>query len=284
MADDMPGDPGTGARFVRLDDGDMHMVEDGKPGAPGLLLIHGSAGSTAWWDPVVPALAGACRVIRVDLLGHGRSSSPAGGYGILAQARRVGATLDRLGAGRVTAVGHSMGCMVATALAEQRPDKVAALVLIDMGPSLDAAIPEGLLVRLLLARFPGRLLWRLRSEATIRTAMRSAFARPTDVPGAIIEATLGMTHQALAGTARGSEDYLRQQSLPARLTALGVPVLVIFGTEDARYPSSSAAAYRVVPGARVELLPGVGHTPMMEDPQTTGTLLLEFATAAGRRS
>jgi pimeloyl-ACP methyl ester carboxylesterase len=94
-----------------------------------------------------------------------------------------------------------------------------------------------------------------------------------------------MTHRALAGTARGSEDYLRQQSLPARLAALGLPVLVIFGTEDARYPSSSsAAAYRAVPGARVELLPGVGHTPMMEDPQTTGTLLLEFATAAGHRS
>jgi pimeloyl-ACP methyl ester carboxylesterase len=56
-------------------------------------------------------------------------------------------------------------------------------------------------------------------------------------------------------------------------------VLVIFGTDDARYPSSSAAAYRAVPGARVELLPGVGHTPMLEDPQTTSTLLLEFAAA-----
>jgi pimeloyl-ACP methyl ester carboxylesterase len=278
----MSGDPGAGDWFVPLDDGDMHVVEDGRPGAPGLLLIHGSAASVAWWDPVVRVLAGAYRVIRVDLLGHGKSASPVGGYGIPAQARRVGAALDRLGAGRVTVIGHSMGCMVATALAEQRPDRVAALALIDMGPSLDAAMPEGLLVRLLLARFPGRLLWRLRSEAAIRKAMRSAFTRPVDIPAVIIEAALGMTHRALAGTARGAADYLRQQSLPDRLATLGVPVLVIFGTEDARYPSSSAAAYRVVPGARVELLPGVGHTPMLEDPQTTSDLLLEFAAAAAR--
>jgi pimeloyl-ACP methyl ester carboxylesterase len=59
-------------------------------------------------------------------------------------------------------------------------------------------------------------------------------------------------------------------------------VALIFGTEDARYPSSSAATYRAVPGARVELLPGVEHTLMMEDPQTTGTLLPEFAAAAAR--
>jgi len=284
MTERMSGDPDTDDRFVRLDDGDLHLVQDGKPGGPALLLIHGTAGSAAWWDPVVPPLADAYRVVRVDLLGHGRSSSPAGGYDIPAHARRVGAALDRLGAGRVVVVGHSMGCMVATALAEQRPDKVTALALIDMGPSLDAQIPEGLLVRLLLARFPGQLMWRLRSEATIRKAMGTAVTRPVDIPGALIEATLGMTHRALAGTARGSLDYLRQRSLPDRLAALGVPVLVIFGTEDARYPSSSAAAYRAVPGARVELLPGVGHTPMLEDPQTTSTLLLEFAAATAHPS
>jgi pimeloyl-ACP methyl ester carboxylesterase len=277
MTGHMSGDSDAEDRFVRLDDGDMHVVENGKPGAPALLLIHGTVGSTAWWDPVVPALAGACRVIRVDLLGHGRSSSPAGGYGIPAHARRVGAALDRLGAGRVTVIGHSMGCMVATALAEQRPGTVAAVALIDMGPSLGAAIPEGLLVRLLLARFPGRLLWRLRTEATIRKAMRTAVTRPVDIPGAHIEGALGMTHRAVAGTARGSLDYMRQRSLPDRLAALGLPVLVIFGAEDARYPSSSAAAYRAVPGARVELLPGVGHTPMLEDPRTTGKVLLDFA-------
>lgn len=271
-------DPGIDGRIVPLGDGDLYVVEDGRSDAPALLLIHGTVGSTAWWDPVVPGLADAFRAIRVDLLGHGRSASPAGGYDIPAHARRVGAALDRLGVDRMTVVGHSMGCLVATALAEQRLDKVAALSLIDMGPSLDAAAPDDLLVRLLLSRFPGPLLWRLRSEKTIRKALRSAFVRPVEIPKAIIDAALGMTHRALAGTAHGAVDYLGQQSLPDRLAPLGVPVLVIFGAEDARYPSSSVAAYRAVPGAQVELLPGVGHTPMLEDPQTAGVLLSEFAT------
>jgi pimeloyl-ACP methyl ester carboxylesterase len=90
-----------------------------------------------------------------------------------------------------------------------------------------------------------------------------------------------MTHRALAATSRASLSYLGRRSLPVRLTALGLPVLVIFGTEDHRWRSSSAAAYRVVPDVRVELLPGVGHTPMQEDPETTGKLLLDFAAAAG---
>ncbi|MGC1752300.1 MAG: alpha/beta hydrolase, partial [Trebonia sp.] len=75
-------------------------------------------------------------------------------------------------------------------------------------------------------------------------------------------------------------DYLGQRSLPDRLTDLRLPLLVIFGADDQRWRSSSAAAYKVVPGAWVELLAGVGHTPMMEDPQTTGKLLLDFAATA----
>ena len=63
-AEHRPGDPDGHGRFVRLDDGDMHVVQDGPPDGPALALIHGTAASAAWWDPVVPALAAACRVIR----------------------------------------------------------------------------------------------------------------------------------------------------------------------------------------------------------------------------
>src|SRR4029077_15113889 len=100
MAEHVPADLEADDRFVRLDDGDMHVVEDGKPSAPALLLIHGSAGSLASWDAVVPSLARAFRVIRVDLLGCGRSATPAEGYDIPAQARRVGTALDKLGVSR----------------------------------------------------------------------------------------------------------------------------------------------------------------------------------------
>jgi pimeloyl-ACP methyl ester carboxylesterase len=279
MANHTDDDRKPRERFVRLDDGEMHVVEDGRPSAPALVLIHGTAGSTAWWDPIVPALAETCRVIRVDLLGHGRSSTPDGGFDIPTQARRVGAALDTLGVRRATVVGHSAGCMVATALSEQRPRAVAALALIDMGPSLEAKFPDGLLARLLLTRLPGRLLWSLRTGATIRKAMRTAFTRPVDIPEGIVEAAQGMTHRALTGAARASRDYLGDRSLPARLAALGIPVLVIFGADDQRWRSTSAAGYRAVPDVRVELLPGVGHTPMLEDPQTTSALLLDLAAA-----
>jgi pimeloyl-ACP methyl ester carboxylesterase len=107
MTEHMPGEPDADDRFVRLDDGDMHVVQDGKLGAPALLLIHGSAGSLASWDAVVPSLAGAFRVIRIDLLGCGRSATPADGYDIPTQARRVGTALDKLGVSRVTVIGHS---------------------------------------------------------------------------------------------------------------------------------------------------------------------------------
>ena len=257
----------------------MYIVQDGRPGAPALLLIQNAAAPLALWDPVVPSLAGAYRVIRVDLLGHGRSGSAAG-YGVPDQARRAGAALDRLGASGVTVIGHSSGGMVATALAEQRPGQVAAMVLIDTGPSPDAKIPDPPLAGLLNAPLAGRLLWRLKTEATIRKAARTAFTRPVDVPDAFIAHMQGMTYRSFTATMRGYWDYLSQRSIPDRIAALGLPVLVIFGTDDRRWRSSSAADYRDVPGARVELLPGVGHTPMVEDPQTTAELLLDFASAA----
>lgn len=282
MAENTSADSNPQGRFVRLNDGDMHVVEDGLPGAPAVLLLGNAAVSPTCWDPVVPTLADAFHVIRVDQLCRRRPASRSGGYDIPTVARRVAAALDGLGVSRVTVIGHSSGCTVATALAEERPDAVVGLVLINMGPSPDAKLPEPRLVRLSLTQFPGRLLWRLRTKATIKKAARTAFTRPVNVPDAFVEHLSNITHTDFTGSMCAPLDYLRQRSLPDRLSSLGLPVLVIFGAEDQRWRPSSAAEYRVVPGARVEMLPGVGHTPMMEDPLNTGKLLLNFVAARGR--
>ncbi|MGH2874425.1 MAG: alpha/beta fold hydrolase [Solirubrobacteraceae bacterium] len=257
--------------------GGMVVVEDGSSDAPAVLLLTNAAAPTAIWDPVVPLLAKGHRVIRVDLLSASTPSRSATAYDIDTLAGRVAAVLDRLGVTRVTVIGHSSGCTVATALAEQRPNLVAALALIDMGPDVGAKIPEGRAVRLLLRPRLGRLLWRLRSETSVRKAARAGFTRPVDVPDAFVERAMTLRLQDFVGAMRAPLGYLAQRSLPDRLTPLGIPLLVIFGAEDQRWRPSSTAAYHVVPGARVELLPGVGHTPMMEDPQATGELLLQFA-------
>jgi pimeloyl-ACP methyl ester carboxylesterase len=69
--------------------GTINVTEDGPRGAPALVLIHGLGASTRWWDPIVGLLAGSCRVVRIDLLGHGRSAKPAGG-GTRSPSRRAG--------------------------------------------------------------------------------------------------------------------------------------------------------------------------------------------------
>lgn len=168
-------------------------------------------------------------------------------------------------------VGHSSGCVVAVALAEQRPDLVTALALINTGPSLDAFIaPQSAAVG--LAQWPP-------TDEQIRRFASTGFSRPGyQIPPELLDEVRCMTYHSLTTTMQGTREHLEQQALPDRLTALGKPLLVIFGEEDRRWRSSSAADYRVVPGAKVALLPGLGHSPLLEDPPRTAAPLLAFTT------
>jgi pimeloyl-ACP methyl ester carboxylesterase len=260
----------------------MHVLHDGPRQAPPLLLIHGSAASGASWGPVVPALAVDHHVIRVDLPGCGQSP-PATSYDVPEQAGRVAALLDDLGIRRVTVVGHSSGGYVASALAEKRPDLVRSLALISSGPRPDALLPQPALLRALSAPPLGPLVWALRSDAMIRKGMSAAFARPVDVPDDVVADVRGITYRAFRTVLRRNTAYIAERSVPERLAALDVPVLVIFGAADPRWDPSSAHQFDAVANARVEWLPGVGHVPMFEAPEATSRLLLDFA-ATGRNT
>jgi pimeloyl-ACP methyl ester carboxylesterase len=257
----------------------MHVVHDGPRQAPPLLLIHGSGASGSFWGPVVGALAGHHHVIRVDLPGCGQSP-PAPSYDVPEQAGRVAMLLDDLGLRHVTLVGHSSGGYVATALAEQRPDLAGSLALISTGPSLDALLPQPFILRALLAPPLGPLLWPRRSDAMIRKGISAMTARPVDIPGDAVADLRSITYGAFRKVLRRNAAYVAERSVPERLADLDVPVLVIFGAADPRYEPSSAHQYDAVPNARVEMLPGVGHVPILEAPETTSELLLGFTAAA----
>jgi pimeloyl-ACP methyl ester carboxylesterase len=257
----------------------MHVVHDGPRQAPPLLLIHGSGASSGSWSPVVPALAGHHHVIRVDLPGCGQSPPPRS-YDVTAQAGRVAEVLDGLGLRDVVVVGHSGGGYVATALAEQRRDLVRSLALISTGPSLKALLPQPLILRVLLAPPFGPLLWSRRWDAMIRRAISATCARTVDVPDHLIAELRGTRYRAFRAVLRRNAAYVTERGVPDRLAVLDVPVLVLFGAADPRWNPSSAHWYEAVPGARVEMLPGVGHIPMLEDPETTSKLLLGFTATA----
>ncbi|MDA3630546.1 alpha/beta fold hydrolase [Saccharopolyspora sp. WRP15-2] len=272
----------SGEQVVRVPGGDIHVAQSGPADAPAVVLLHGLAGSTAWWDPVLPALQG-LHVVRIDLLGHGGSAKPTDGYGIEEQAGRVGAVLDRLGVRRATVVGHSTGGAVATSLAEQRRDLVGAVAVIDTGPRADAFLGESFVGDLMTTPVIGELIWRLRTDGAIRGAMSTAFTREVQVPDQLITDVRGLTYRSLNGTDEAVDAYLAQRTIPDRLADVDLPTLVIFGAQDRRWQPSSAQDYRRVPKARIEILDGVGHTPMFEDPDTTGSLLRDFATGTAPR-
>jgi pimeloyl-ACP methyl ester carboxylesterase len=270
----------TGNSTLAVDGENLYVSQDGPRDAPVLVLIHGLGASTRWWDRVVPMLANSYRVIRIDLLGHGRSAKPAGGgYAIPQQAHRVGQALDQLGVKHAILVGHSTGGYVVTALAEQRADLVTALGLIDTGPRMDAFISDGPVGKLIDVPVVGQLLWRLRTDGIIRRGLSTAFAPGFPAPQQLVDDTRAMTYHALTAASHASDNYLKQRALPDRLTSLGKPLLVIFGERDQRWRSSSAASYHAVAGARVELIPSVGHSPMVEDPPRTAAILTTFATS-----
>ncbi len=105
--------------------------ESGPADGPPLVLLHALGERATDWDVVLPALAPQHRVHALDLRGHGDSGRP-GRYSLEAMRDDVLALLDAHGLDRVDLVGHSMGGVVAYLVAQERPERVARLVLEDV--------------------------------------------------------------------------------------------------------------------------------------------------------
>ena len=262
-------------RVLDLPGGDLQVREDGPADAPPLVLLHCFACSMRWWEPAIGDLARDHRVIRVDLLGHGRSEKPRDGYEMEHQADQVALALEELDVSEAIVAGHSMGGAVATALAERHPELVSGVSVIGTPPN-EGFVDLPLTARLGFVPVLGQAIKRTVPDGMVRAGLESAFAEGTEVPDEFVEDFHRMTYSSYDGSSDASASFAEEEPLDRRLTEAGVPLLVIFGSEDGIVNPAAAEAYDV-PGARVETIEGAGHSPNYERPDETTGLILDFA-------
>lgn len=261
---------------------DQPATGSGPEGAP-IVLLHCFGCSLQWWDAIAPSLNENHRLIRIDLVGHGGSEKPKSGYEISSQGSAVSEALSELGVRGATVVGHSMGGVVATAVAESASEIVDRVVLI--GTASEAGSAElPFRAQLLRTSVIGEALWRIKLGSMIKSAYGSAFAPGFDIsagfddPDRVVEDSRAMTYTSYTESDAAIDDYLEQGTLASRLSASGVPLLFIDGDQDQILDAEQVAGqFDAVPGAETALIEGVGHSPNVEAPEETAKLILDFA-------
>ena len=266
-----------GGRIISLPGGDVQVVEKGPPRGSPIVLVHCYTCSINWWDGMIPLLAREHRVIALDIRGHGGSEKPASGYSMPEQADLVAEALGSLGVRDAELVGHSLGGPISIALAEQSPQLVDRLVIIDSIPDRTYG-DVGFIGELPFKPVIGQTLWRIKPDFSIRDGLEIAFAPGFPVPDAFVEDVKQMTYSSYAGSHDGFDEYTGERPLDERLAAIDKPALTIMGAEEqiANDPEAALAAYREA-GAQTKLVLGAGHSPNVEKPVQTAALVLAFA-------
>lgn len=100
---------------------------------PVVLLIHGMAGSSASWLPIMKDLAPHVTYVAPDLPGHGHSDKPRGDYSLGVEAAILRDLMVKLGHPSATIVGQSLGGGIAMQLAYQHSERCERLVLVSAG-------------------------------------------------------------------------------------------------------------------------------------------------------
>ena len=113
----------------------LYYTDQGRGSA--IVLLHGFLENSSMWDDITPTLIKKNRVICIDLLGHGNTDCLGYVHSMELMADAVSAVLKHLKIRRSTFIGHSMGGYVALAFAEENPDALKGLCLMNSTASAD---------------------------------------------------------------------------------------------------------------------------------------------------
>jgi pimeloyl-ACP methyl ester carboxylesterase len=228
-------------------------VADG--GTP-ILYVHGVPTNADIWQPFLERTGG----IAVDLPGFGRSGKRGDlDYSVPGYTAFLRRFLEHLGVDEVRLVCEDWGA-AALGWAQEQPERVERLVLID-------AVP--LIAGYRWHRFAR--LWRTPMAGELAMGASGRFVMRRLLPSALVDLVADHfdqgTQRAILNLYRWA-DPERLAAAGSRLGAITAPALIVWGEDDPYIPPAFARAYAASLGgeAEVDLRPGVGHWPWLEDP------------------
>lgn len=246
----------------------LRWCEDGVPGAPPLLLLNSLGTDLRMWDKVVALLARDFRLLRMDMRGHGQSSTPPGDATMQELALDALAVLDAAGVARASVCGLSIGGMIALQMAMDAPERINALVVCNSSAQVPAKPWSD---RAALVRAGGM-------HAVIDAVIARFFSEPFRKAEPSVVAA---TRKTLSGT--DPQGYsaacmaIAGLNIFDRLAMLQIPLLVINGDMDSATPPDEHGdrVAAQVPGARTVVLPA-GHLSALECPEPFAAAVMVF--------
>lgn len=258
-------------RRITLPNGISLHLREGGQGSPTTLLLHGWAVPGDVWDPVLarwPDNAG--RVLAPDLRGTGWSSKPREGYGLEDDVQDVVALIDALELKDVVLVGHSKGGAIAQRVALERPAALRALVLVCAVPASGIPLDDGT-----IGFF--RSLCGHRDGAHQTVTMVMAKQAPE-----LVAKLVPLMSSVCIESLLGGFDAWRTANFADTVGAIRTPTLVIAGGGETVLPPAflQQAIVDRIPGARMQVLEGVGHYPQLEAPDELTAAIVGALNAA----
>ena len=242
-----------------------------------LVLLHGFGANKDNWTRISRHLTPHFRVIAPDLIGFGESDlAPDNDYSMRAQVARVRQFVRALGIEGFHLGGSSMGGYIAGVYASLYPDELRSLVLIAPG-GVATAEPSEMIRRLAEGQSAPLLV---ADMAGYDQMLDFIFYNRPFIPGPVKrtlakEAIARRSHYlAIWNQLLGSSDA---QTLEDRLRGLAVPTLVVWGAQDrVLHVSGAKILTAAMPNAQAAVLDSVGHLPMIENPEETARVYLNF--------
>jgi pimeloyl-ACP methyl ester carboxylesterase len=257
----------------------LRYLEWGDAGAPPVVCVHGYTSSAEAFNALARHFSDRVRLLAMDVRGHGESAwSPDGAYRYEDAVSDLADLVDRLGLGRFTLIGTSMGGIIAMTYAGAHPDRLAGLVINDIGPDPESGTQR---ITQTVGERPASFTTLDDAMAYRRSVSTIVASRTEDAQR---ELALGVLRPGPDGAWRWKMDpaYITQRvqkGPPTRpdlwpaLARIHAPTLVVWGADsDVLSEKQARRMVETLPKGKLVTARGVGHAPTLIEPVVLAAL------------